>query len=92
MVNIDELIALLAGTALLLFALAARARLRRVPRAGLLVASFLTLYLGWAATVAEGFVWPFALDLVEHLAGAAGALSLAAWCWQLGAPARRRGR
>lgn len=92
MVNIDELIALLAGTGVLLFALAARSRLRQVPRVGLLVASFVALYLGWVATVAEGLLWPDALDLVEHLAGAAGALSLAAWCWQLGARSRRGGR
>ncbi len=53
---------------------------RRVPmpKGGLLYGGFGSLLLGYAFTVLEGFAWPEALNLAEHLCyAAAGVLFLA---------------
>jgi len=91
-VYIEEVLALVLGTGVLLLAVAARARLRELPRVRLLAASFLALYLGWVTTVLESLLLPDLLNLVEHLANATSALLLAAWCWSGRARAVREHR
>lgn len=88
---IDEMLSLVLGTGVLLLAIAARARLRDLPRVRLLAAAFLALYIAWVATVVESFLLPDLLDLVEHVAHVASALLLAAWCWS-GRPRAAPGR
>lgn len=83
MIQSDELIALLIATGVLAFMIGHRKDLVRIPRAGLLAASYLALYTGLAATVAEGLFLPEALNLLEHLANTVSAFLLTGWLWCL---------
>jgi len=88
MLQENEVVMLASGCAVFLFAIAQRSQLQRIPHWRTLFAAYGLLLLAWTATVLEGFVLPDALNLVEHSCYAAGALSLAVWCWHLGARLR----
>ncbi len=45
-----------------------------LPGLGWFVAGYLSMGAGYVFTVAEGFVWPDAFNLVEHVAYACGGL------------------
>ena len=82
MVQENELIGLILGVGVLIFILANHSRLRSLPAAKILLASYYFLLLGWALTVLEGFFWGQVLNLVEHICYAVSALLLAVWVWQ----------
>jgi len=83
MLHENEVVMLALGAGVHLFALRQRRRLEQVSGWPLLWAAYRLLLLSWAATVAESFVLPTALNLVEHGATAASALLLAVWCWRV---------
>lgn len=83
MIESDELIALLIATGVLAFMIGHRNDLARIPRAGLLASSYLALYVGLAATVAEGLFLPDAINLLEHVANTVSAFLLTGWLWAL---------
>lgn len=83
MVESEEIIALLIATAVLAFVLGHRRDLARIPRAGVLASSYLALYAGLVATVAEGLFLQDALNILEHLCNTASAFLLTCWLWCL---------
>lgn len=79
----NEVILLLLGLGVLIFALANRERLAKLPAVRLLAAGLCLLLAAWVLTILEGFFWPTALNLAEHGCYAASASFNAAWCWQV---------
>lgn len=86
MVQENEIVTLVLAFAVVLFAGIRRRELDDLPRVGLLRLAFLAFLCSWVATVAEGFFWPTALNIVEHAAFAAGTLLLAWWLLATGSP------
>ena len=83
MVQENEVILLLLGLGVLIFALANRERLEELPAVRLLAAGLYLLLAAWVLTILEGFFWPRALNLLEHGCYAASAALQAAWCRQV---------
>jgi hypothetical protein len=83
MVQENELITLLLGIGVLVFAVSNRLRLQRLPEWKFLVGALGLLFLGWILTILEGFFWESALNLLEHISYAASSVLLALWCWKV---------
>ena len=79
----NEVVMLLIGFGVFLFGLLQRQQLRHLTRASLLATSYCFLLLAWISTVAEGFVFPVALNLLEHLSYALSACLLCIWTFAL---------
>jgi len=79
----NEVVTFLLGTGVLIFILASRSQLRRLPASRLHIAAFLTLLAGWGLTIVEGFFWRDFFNVVEHLCYAISSVLLAAWCWKV---------
>ena len=86
MVQENEIVTLVLAFAVVLFAGLRRHELDGLPRVGLLRLAFLAFLASWVATVAEGFIWPDALNLVEHAGFAVGTLLLVWWLFATGSP------
>ena len=83
MLQENEIIRLLLGLGVLVFVIASRSRLRRVPAWSVLSAAFAVLLIGWIITILEGFIWESALNYIEHLCYAGSAVFLLVWCWRV---------
>lgn len=79
MVQENEIVTLVLAFAVVLFAGLRRRELDDLPRVGILRLAFLAFLASWVATVAEGFVWPEALNVVEHAAFSVGTVLLSWW-------------
>ena len=66
MIQENEAIQLLLGVGALVFILVNRRRLRDRPGSGALQGAVVLMVGGWACTVLEGYLWPAALNLLEH--------------------------
>ncbi len=75
----NELVTFLLGCGTLVFILAMRRTLSRLPSWGWMLAAYLALLAGWVATVLEGVLLGDVLDGVEHVCYAASAVLLAFW-------------
>ncbi len=82
MIQENELVVLLLGLGAVIFSQANRSRLRHVPSSGILLAGFYVLVAASLLTVLEGFFLEDALNFLEHVCYAIGALLIAAWCWK----------
>ena len=82
MVQENEVIVLLLGVGVLIFALTNRARLKHLPSPRLLLTGFCVLLLGWALTVLEEFLWGEELNVVEHLCYAGSAILVLVWVYR----------
>ncbi|MBN1593010.1 MAG: hypothetical protein JW941_07180 [Candidatus Coatesbacteria bacterium] len=82
MIHENEMLRLLLGAGVLIFALINERSLRRLPHREFLMASFYTLLFAWIVTVAEGFLWPHFLDHLEHVCYPISAALLAIWSWR----------
>ncbi len=89
MIQANELILLLFGLGAFVFILLNNARLKQLPVLSLFVHGFYCLLAGWFFTVVEGFVWPRAFNVLEHIAYFTSAVLLLLWCIQL---VRKRGK
>jgi len=78
-----EIIRLILGIGALVFVLAHRPALRRLPAWGTLVTAFGVVLLGWAIGALKGALWGEILNAVEHSCYAVSSLLLAMWCWRL---------
>jgi hypothetical protein len=81
MIQENEVIMLLLGLGGLIFILANRLRLKRLPASNILIAGYYVLLAGWVLTVLEGLFWGEVLNFLEHLCYAGSAVLLAAWSW-----------
>lgn len=88
MVQENEAITLILGVGVLLSFVIGRARIRKLPAWRTFLIGFVVLTAGWAFTVLEGFLWPEALNLVEHACYALSSILLCVWCWRVRASAR----
>ncbi len=76
----DEVLMLIISATVIIEIAATFPYLRRVPYLFLLLSSFGALALCSFFTVAEGFFWASALNILEHLLAMIGAILLALWC------------
>ena len=83
MVQQNEVIVLVVATGVLLVLWVNREGMRRIPAARLLTGAYVMFFFAWGLTVLEGFFWPELLNLLEHIAIAAGAVLFACWCGRL---------
>ncbi len=84
----NEVITLLLGLGASVFLAAYWRRLEGFPERGLFVGSYGVLLAGWVFTVAEGFVFPRLLNVLEHLCYALSSGLLALWAWRAGSAGR----
>ena len=89
MLQVNELILLFTGLGALVFILLNRARLRKIPVLTRLLYGFYFLLAAWVFTVAEGFIWPETLNLLEHICYLASAALILAWCVEVARKDRR---
>ena len=78
----NEIVTLLIGAAILVFILANREQMKRIPSAKLLIGAFYALLAGWVLTNVEAYFWKETLNLAEHLCYATGSMCFVAWCWK----------
>ena len=90
MIQANELVLLLFGLGGLIFILLNSARLKKLPEMPFLLHGFYSLLAAWVFTVAEGFVWPRTLNVLEHLAYLMSALLVLVWCIRLTYRRRKR--
>ncbi|MCK4514528.1 MAG: hypothetical protein KAU31_04680 [Spirochaetaceae bacterium] len=91
MIQQNELVTLILGMGALGFFVLGRVRIRELPRWRFFLLSFTALCVGWVLTVLEGFFWPAALNLAEHICYAVSSIVFALWCWRVFAGARETG-
>jgi hypothetical protein len=77
-----ELIMLILGIGVLVLAFIFKTEIKRLFAWKNLMVSYYFLLAGWFFTVAEAFLWPFYLNLAEHICYAASAVILAVWCFR----------
>ena len=88
MIRENEVVMLLLGLGVLVFILANRSRLRRLPRWDILSLGFYVVLAGWLLTVAEGFLFGSFFNYLEHICYACSAVLLAVWSWRISASGR----
>jgi hypothetical protein len=77
----DEVMVLLLGVAVTIFAVKSKDQLKRLPFSSIIIGAFYALLAGWVLTVAEGLFWGRLLNTLEHICYATNAVLLCAWCW-----------
>ncbi len=83
MIEEYELVVFLLALIVLFFTLINRERLRQLPASELMVLAFHLFLASWLLTNLENFFWPDALNLLEHLTQASGAILIAIWSWRV---------
>ena len=83
MLQENELILMILGIGVLVFFTGGRVRIKELPYWRTFLMAFAVLMIGWAFTVLEGFFWPYALNLLEHICYAVSSILLAVWCWRV---------
>jgi hypothetical protein len=79
MIQENEFIQLLLGAGVVIFMLVHRQNLRNRPSTPFLYAAVGMLVSGWVATILEGYLWPNALNLIEHSCYLVGTAMLFLW-------------
>ena len=88
MLHENEIAMAVLGIGVLLFIVANRLQISRIPHYRILLAAYI-LYLGaWFLTVAEGYWMPAALNILEHVCYALGALFALSWIVATARPGR----
>ncbi len=83
MIQQNEVILLLLGIGVLIFLMANRGRLHRLPASRMILLAFYVLLGGWLLTNLEAFLLPELFNLIEHLCYAASGVLLAVWSWKV---------
>ena len=83
MLQHNEIVMFLLGTCVLIFTIANRSMLKRLPEWKTFIAAFYTLFMSWIMTILEGFFWRDFLNYLEHMGYAASSILLAVWCWRV---------
>ena len=79
MIQSNEAVTLIPATAVIVFLVFYRRRLRLIPSVGLLLLGFAAMFCGRLATVLEGLFWSGPLNFVEHVCNTGSVLFLAVW-------------
>jgi hypothetical protein len=88
MIQQNEVIILFLGVGAMLFILANRRQIARIPSWRILLAGFYLLLAGWLFTVVEGLAWMGLFNFAEHLSYALSSIVLAYWCRRVFAEGR----
>ena len=88
----SEVIVALLGAGVLVFIIANRPRLRRLPAWKVLIAGFLALLTGWTLAILEDFSAERFWNVSEHLCYALSCALVAAWCWSVFTSGKERSR
>lgn len=78
-----EIVIFLLGACVVMFIIANRSGLRRIPAWKTFISAFFALYISWVLTIFEDFFWRDFLNYLEHLGYAISSILLAVWCWQV---------
>jgi len=87
----NEVIMLLISLIVLIEIITSFNIIRLIPHKEILLCSFVLFVLAAVFTVAEGFVFPHALNYAEHLSVAGSAILLAVWCSRMFRAPRQEG-
>ncbi len=82
----NEVVMLLMAIGVLIFILFNRRQIMRIEAAGLLVAAFCILVIGYVFTVLEGFFMEALLNFLEHACYAGSSVLIALWCMKVFKP------
>ena len=83
MIQENEIITLLLGIGVMIFILANKQKVKRIPAAKILIAGFYVLLAGWVLTILEGLFWRELLNVLEHICYTASSILMAVWCWKI---------
>jgi uncharacterized membrane protein len=83
MIQENEIITLLLGIGVMIFILANKQKMKRIPAAKILIAGFYVLLSGWVLTILEGLFWRELLNVLEHICYTASSILMAIWCWKI---------
>ena len=83
MLQQNEIVMFLLGICVVIFTIANRLELKRLPAWKTFIAAFYTIFFSWIMTILEGFFLKEFLNYLEHIGYAVSAILLAFWCWQV---------
>lgn len=83
MVNQNEVVMLLLCFGVFLFALYNLREFKRIPGWNLILTSYMVFFGGVIFTVAESFIFPDVLNVLEHLSYLASSFIFLIWCWKI---------
>ncbi|MFA6714474.1 MAG: hypothetical protein WC082_01845 [Victivallales bacterium] len=83
MVHESEIVMLLLCIGVFIFIINKYREYRRIPSWQFLLTAFSLFFLAAVMTVAEDFIWPDLLNLLEHLLYMLSSLSMLIWCWRV---------
>ena len=83
MIQENEIITLLLGIGVMIFILANKQKVKRIPAAKILIPGFYVLLAGWVLTILEGLFWRELLNVLEHICYTASSILIAIWCWKI---------
>ena len=78
----DELITLVLSCFVFFFIFIKRSSLKNIPFSRTLILSYTILFLGWIATILEGFFLSKSMNELEHFCYTANVGLLTFWCYQ----------
>ncbi len=81
MVNENEVIMLLLFIGVFIFIINKRREYKRIPYWKLILTAFYVFFGAVILTVAEGFIWPVSLNILEHLLYMCSSFFILTWCW-----------
>ncbi len=83
MIQENEILTLILGLGVWLFIAVDRVSLKGLPSRKMFISAFAAWTVGWVLTLLEGFIWPNALNLLEHICYAISSILFAVWCWRV---------
>ncbi len=83
MVEENEIVLLLFGIVVFIFMIWNRKKLNKLPRPLLIYTVYILFLASWFVTNIETFIFPFTLNILEHLFQAAGGIVLLTWTWKV---------
>ena len=83
MVHENEIIMLILGIGVLIFAITHQSQIKRIYGWRNFLAGFYVLLADWIFTITEGFMWGFYFNILEHVCYLGSAVIIAVWCFRL---------
>jgi hypothetical protein len=83
MVYENEIVMLIIAVSVLIMQGLYASNLRKIAYIKTLLLGFYIFFLGWISTIAQGFVFPVLLNILEHFCYLVGSIFIVYWCWQI---------